>query len=551
MTLPQPSARGIAASPGWAIARAHVLSASALPVAHHHVAAKDIDLEQARLRIAFAATQAEFEALQKATAQPDLAAVLAVHKLMLSDPVLYEAALDYIANHATNAAWALSEQVQILSDSFEQMPDAYFRERGADVRQVGKRVLQHLQNTHSHSAPANTTDPSLPIILVAHDLAPAEFAQWQHVALAGLVTAVGGLSSHTAIVARAHGLPAVLGIVQAAERIPDGATLAINGTTGELWVNPAAPDLQALVVQQAMWQAAQAESAALAHLPTVTACGTAVQVYANIETPADMPAVLAAGLDGVGLMRSEFLFMGRSALPSEDEQYAAYTAVVLALAGKPAVIRTLDVGADKLLNASHASAVAAHTNPALGLRAVRYCLANPPIFLTQLRALLRAAAHGPVHILLPMISSVAEIIACKALITQAQAELSAAGVAQGAVQLGAMIEIPAAAVAIDTLLPELDFCSVGTNDLIQYTLAIDRNDPEVAALYDPRHPAILQLLSYIFQRCAAAGKPVTVCGEMAGDATLAQELLRLGLRRYSVNPAQAGALRAALRASCL
>ena len=557
---------GIAASPGWAIARAHVLTSHALTVTHHHVAPTDVSAEQARLQLAFEAAHNELNQLQLGTklhnTQPELAAVLEVHRLMLADPVLYDAALDYIASHQANAAWALSEQVQVLAQSFERMENPYFRERALDVHQVGQRVLQHLllENVGSVN---HALDTHTPIVLVAQDLAPAEFAQWQHVALAGIVTAVGGVSSHTAIVARAHGLPAVLGVAGAADVIADGALVAMNGATGELWVNPNAEQLAQLQQQHDAWHSENKRQTAQVLLPATTACGTAVQVYANIETPADMPAVLAAGLDGVGLMRSEFLFMGRNilgrdigfnTLPSEDEQTAAYSAVVQALAGKPATIRTLDVGADKVLNPAHAQDIATQQNPALGLRAVRYCLANPELFLTQLRALLRAAAHGPVAILLPMISSAAEVLACRAHLTTAREQLQRSGTPHGAmdaVSLGVMIEIPAAAIAIDTLLPHIDFCSVGTNDLIQYTLAIDRNDPAVAALYDPRHPAVLQLLSYVFERCAAAGKHVTVCGEMAGDATLTAELLNLGLRRFSVNPSQSAAVKAAIRQTTL
>jgi phosphotransferase system enzyme I (PtsI) len=347
--------------------------------------------------------------------------------------------------------------------------------------------------------------------------------------------------------ARAHGIPAVLGIAQAADFIMDGDLIALNGSTGELWINPNEAQLTALQAQQTAWNAQQTLAISHVQQPAITACGQSVAVFGNIEHPNDMPHVLAAGLDGVGLFRSEFLFMGRIALPTEDEQTVAYTAVVQALAGKPATIRTLDVGADKILNASHQQELAVSPNPALGLRAVRYCLAHPELFLTQLRALLRAAAHGPVNVLIPMIASANEIIECQRLLTQAQASLQADGTAHGAVKLGVMIEIPAAAIAIDTLLPHIDFCSVGTNDLIQYTLAIDRTDAAVASLYDPIHPAITTLLSKVFAACAAACKPVSVCGEMAGDASYTHHLLSLGLRQLSFNPSQAAAVKAAVR----
>jgi phosphoenolpyruvate-protein phosphotransferase (PTS system enzyme I) len=314
-----------------------------------------------------------------------------------------------------------------------------------------------------------------------------------------------------------------------------------------LWVNPSAEQLSALTAQQTAWNTQQALAVAQVHQPAISGCGQSVAVYGNIEHPDDMPHVLAAGLDGVGLFRSEFLFMGRSALPSEDEQTAAYTAVVQALAGKPATIRTLDVGADKILNEAHAHDSAASPNPALGLRAVRYCLAHPELFLTQLRAIFRAAALGPINVLIPMIASASEMLECQRLLSQAQLSLQANGIAHGAVKLGAMIEIPAAAIAIDTLLGHMDFCSVGTNDLIQYTLAIDRTDAAVAALYDPCHPAVTSLLTHVFSACAKANKPVSVCGEMAGDARYTHHLLGLGLRQFSLNPSQAAAVKSAVR----
>jgi phosphoenolpyruvate-protein phosphotransferase (PTS system enzyme I) len=551
--------QGIAACAGWAIAKAHVLTHHALTVAHHHISAGQVADEQATLRAAFAAAHDELNQLEAQTAQnsrKELSALLEVHRLMLGDPVLFDAALDYIAQNQVNAAWALSEQVQRLVMNFEAMEDAYLSERALDVRQIGQRVLAFLALLHAAQAPpeglvASTVPPKKrdePIILVARDLAPADFAHWEQITLAGLVTELGGPASHTAIMARAHGIPAVLGIAQAVDTINDGDVLALNGNTGELWIKPSEQQLNHLLAQQIAWNAQQACAQGQVTQPAITACGQAVMVYANIEHITDMPYVNAAGLDGVGLFRSEFLFLGRDALPSEDEQYAAYSAVVCALNGKPATIRTLDVGADKILNGAHAADTAASPNPALGLRAVRYCLAKPELFVTQLRALLRAAAHGPVKVLLPMVSSADEVLACQRWLLLASSELTAQGILQGAVELGVMIEIPAAAIAIDTLLPHVDFCSVGTNDLIQYTLAIDRTDAQVAHLYNPAHPAITALLSQVFTACAAAGKPVSVCGEMAGDTTQTHALLSLGLRQFSVNPSQAASVKAAIRA---
>lgn len=567
-SMPVMQLKGIAASAGWAIGTAHVLSEHALTVPHHHIALDQIAHEQSNLKAAFAAVHAELDRLNQSTAHKELHALIEVHQQMLGDPVLYDAALAYVHEHCVNAAWALSEQVQQLAQVFEGMDDAYLAERALDVRQVGQRVLKQLLLTEQGEA-ASTPAPrseqgkqqdiGQAIILVAQDLAPADFVQWQHVALAGLVTELGGQSSHTAIMARAQGIPAVLGIAQADSQIKDGDVLVLNGSTGDIWVNPSEAHLLALQAQQNAWNAQQVLANEQVLEPAITACGQSVRVMANIEHPDDMPAVLSAGLDGVGLFRSEFLFMGQTYLPTEDEQTDFYTAVVQALAGgdtpRIATIRTLDIGADKLLSADFASEANVQRvqdspltpNPALGLRAVRYCLANPVLFLTQLRAILRAAAHGPVYVMLPMIASVSEVLACKALLSQAQTELSTQGLAQGEVKLGVMIEIPAAAIAIDSLLPHIDFCSVGTNDLIQYTLAIDRTNAAVAPLYDPLHPAITALLSRVFKACAAAGRPVGVCGEMAGDARYTHHLLDLGLRQFSLNASQAPAVKMAIR----
>ena len=550
LVLP-PDFQGLAASAGWAIGTAHVLDAHALVVPHLLISPDQVAAEQGRLRAAIAATLAELGALRASLVREkhtEISAFIEVHELMLHDPVLVDETLAYIAQHQVNAAWALSEQVQTLAATFTAMDDAYLRERAFDVQQVGERVLAHI--LVDGDVTVSVQEPILPrddLILVCRDLAPADFVQWQSARLRGLVTEVGGVSSHTAIVARAQGLPAVLAVAQATQRVRDGDTLVLDGASGQVWVNPMPAVLAALQVRLQAWQGVQAAAQLALALPAVTACGTVVSIVGNIEGPQDMPAVAQAHLDGVGLMRSEFLFMGRDALPSEDEQYAAYRAVVDALAGKPATIRTLDVGADKLLNAAHSSAVMASPNPALGLRAVRYSLAHPKAFLSQLRALLRAAHHGPVRILLPMVATVAELQACATLIAQAKSQLSACGALFGSAQLGMMVEIPATAVAIDDFLPHVDFCSIGTNDLIQYTLAIDRTDAQVAYLYDPEHPALTRLIRQVIQACDTAGKHVSVCGEMAGDAAMTHHLLALGLRSFSLNAGQAAAVKAAVR----
>ncbi len=572
------SALGIAASPGWAIATAYVLNPQVPTAAYYPVDADWVVHEQAQITAAFATVRDELLLLaaplkplaQQGLAHQEVYALLEMQALMLDDPALYDATLAYIASERVNAAWALSQQTQRLAASFESMSDAYFRERALDVRQLGQRLLSCLLTPHhNHWAYIGLPQPvsqqsdgaAPPTILVAQDVPPAYFAQWYapnaqaaHLpeaqtphAFSGLITELGGYSSHTAIMARSHGIPAVLGVVQALDRIQTGDLIAINGATGELWIKPTPAQLAQLYAAQSHWNAQTALDLQHVAQAAVTQCGQTITVLGNIEQPSDMPSVMAAHLDGVGLFRTEFLFMGKDVLPTEAEQTAAYTAVMQALNGKPATIRTLDVGADKLLNASHAREAADAPNPALGLRAVRYSLAHPELFLTQLRALLQAARFGLIKILLPMIASVDELKQCRDYLNQATQQLTQAGIAYGAVELGVMVEIPAAAISIDTLLPYMDFCSVGTNDLIQYTLAIDRTDASVAHLYNPTHPAITSLLSHVFKRCHAAGKPVSVCGEMAGDVRYTHALLDLGLRVFSLNANQAAAVKTAIR----
>jgi phosphoenolpyruvate-protein phosphotransferase (PTS system enzyme I) len=553
------SITGIAASSGWAIATAQVLDPHVPTAVYYCVEEGQIKHEQSLLIGAFKSVRHELKTLSdplkklvaQGLAHEEVYTLLEVQSLMLDDPALYDATLNKIAQTHVNAAWALSEQIQALAAEFESMLDDYFKERSLDIRQLGQRLLSHLltpqRSTWNYTLSLPATDTA--IILVAQDLPPAYFAQWQPNSLAGLITELGGYSSHTAIMARSHSIPAVLGVNHALQLIKTGDILALNGQTGEVWINPDDAKLTRLRTEELAWNNSQMLANSEASQATITQCGKTITVLGNIEQPSDMAAVLSAHLDGVGLFRTEFLFMGRDHLPSEAEQTAAYTEVIQALNGKVAVLRTLDVGADKLLNAVHKQTNDS-TNPALGLRAVRYCLANPDLFLTQLRALLRAAHHttaGTLKILLPMIASLDELHRCRAYLIEAAEQLNAEQIPYGAVELGIMIEIPAAAIAIDCFLPHIDFCSVGTNDLIQYTLAIDRTDAAVSNLYNPNHPAILQLLQHVFDACAKAKKSVSVCGEMASDTRYTATLLDLGLRSFSLHPNQAPAVKAAIR----
>jgi len=361
--------------------------------------------------------------------------------------------------------------------------------------------------------------------------------QFKQSVFAGFVTDVGGKTSHTAIVARSLDIPAVVGARTASQLVKQDDWVIIDGDAGVVIVDPSPIILSEYSFKQRQGQVERERLARLRHTPAVTLDGEKIELLANIEMPEDTAAALATGVVGVGLFRSEFLFMGRQGnLPDEEEQYQAYRRAVEGMNGLPVTIRTIDVGADKPLDeARHDSA---HLNPALGLRAIRWSLADPSMFLTQLRAILRAAAHGKVHLLIPMLTHASEIRQTLQLIEQARHELDRKGMVHGPVRLGAMIEIPAAALSLRLFLKHFDFLSIGTNDLIQYTLAIDRADESVAHLYDPLHPAVLRLVADTIAACQAQGKGVSVCGEMAGDVTMTKLLLGLGLRSFSMHPSQ-------------
>ncbi|HEX5612346.1 MAG TPA: phosphoenolpyruvate--protein phosphotransferase, partial [Burkholderiales bacterium] len=416
---------------------------------------------------------------------------------------------------------------------FEQMEDPYLRERRQDIEQVVERVLKALLGGH------NLTDAQISderqLIVVAHDLAPADMILFKRHRFGGFVTDVGGVTSHTAIVARSLSIPAIVGLHHARSMIREGELLIVDGTQGVLIVDPDEQILQEYHALRSQYEQERTKLKRLKHARAATLDGKPVELFANIELPEDTEQARAAGAQGVGLFRTEFLFMNRRELPSEDEQYEAYRDVAKAMGTRPVVIRTLDIGADKSIDGGGNGT----PNPALGLRAIRYCLAEPQLFLAQLRAILRASAHGRVRILLPMLAHAHEIDQSLALLKQAKQQLDDRRIAYNStVQVGGMIEIPAAALALPMFMKRLDFLSLGTNDLIQYTLAIDRTDDAVAHLYDPLHPAVLHLIAHTIQTASRGGVPIAVCGEMAGDAALTRLLLGIGLRNFSMHPAQ-------------
>ena len=524
---------------GYAIGRAAIMSAAALEVAHYRILDEDVEAECARLEEAVSRASQDLQTLIEtlpADAPREVEPLLNVHRLLIEDPMLSQQACDFIRERHYNAEWALTTQGQILAEQFASMEDEYLRERSADIRQVIERVLRVLSGTISLLANAETVDASDdPLIVVARDISPADMMRLKGARFAAFLTDLGGPTSHTAIVARSLNVPAVVGLGHVRSLVRDGDMLVADGFSGIVLVNPSQQVLAEYRERQAAYLREREELAGLRDAPAITLDGFEVKLEANIELPEEAEMALAAGAQGIGLFRSEFLFMGRSDLPSEEEQYRAYASVVKTMAGRPVTIRTLDIGADKTLDGE----VTVATNPALGLRAIRYCLAKPELFSAQLRALLRASVYGHVRILIPMISHMHEVRAVHQAIEAACRELAARDVAYSRnFSVGAMVEIPAMAIAIEPFVDALDFLSIGTNDLIQYTLAIDRGDADVSALYDPMHPAVLRLIAHTINAGDRVGKPVAVCGEMAGDARVTRMLLGLGLKEFSMHPQQ-------------
>ncbi len=545
---------GLPVARGIAIGRA-VLMGGRVDVAHYFIKPDQVDAEIARVREGRNAVIDEIHRLQQTIAQMgkeaphELSALLDVHLMLLQDEDLIDGVKHWIRERLYNAEWALTTQLEQLSRQFDEMEDEYLRERKADLEQVAERILRYMKGVASPVAPSprRKTQQDLllddsvdvPLVLVAHDLSPADMLQFKQSVFAGFVTDVGGRNSHTAIVARSMDIPAVVGARSASQLVRQDDWVIIDGDDGVVIVDPSPIILAEYGFKQRQAELERGRLARLKHTPAVTLDGRRIELLANIEMPEDAPTALEAGAVGVGLFRSEFLFMNRKGgLPDEDEQYQAYRRAVEGMQGLPVTIRTIDVGADKPLLDDAPRGDTAHLNPALGLRAIRWSLADPAMFLTQLRAILRAAAHGKVNMLIPMLAHAGEIRQTLSLLDFARAELDNRGVAYGPVQLGAMIEIPAAALTLRTFLRYFDFLSIGTNDLIQYTLAIDRADESVAHLYDPLHPAVLQLVAQTIAECNARGKGVSVCGEMAGDIGFTRLLLGLGLRTFSMHPAQ-------------
>ena len=536
---------GIPVSKGIAIGKAVLISHAALEVSHYLIEAGKEEFEAQKLLDAFEQVRLELEQLRRGLpkdAPQEMAAFLDVHGMILSDPALAEKPLHLIRTQRLNAAWALTTELNDLLEQFAEIEDIYLKERGNDIRQVAERVLKALNSQQkdplTDSEIIASSDFGVDAIIVAHDIAPHDMLRFKDQLFTGFVTDLGGKTSHTAIVARSMEIPAIVGVRHASEMIRHGDWLVLDGEWGVVVV---APDEQLLSEYRKLQTQALKEGRKLQqlkHTETRTVDNVDIQLFANIESPEDATQAVKLGAVGVGLFRSEFLFMDRNqALPDEEQQYQEYRRVVDLMHGLPVNIRTIDVGADKALGAG-GDLSQTGTSP-LGLRAIRWSLTEPEIFLTQLRAILRASAHGQARIMIPMLAHAKEIDETLRLIEKAKQQLHVRGKPFNPnIQVGAMIEIPAAALVLPLFIDRFDFLSIGTNDLIQYTLAIDRADHAVAHLYDPLHPAILHLLASIIDQAKRANIPVAVCGEMAGDPSMTKLLLALGLTDFSMHFSQ-------------
>jgi len=527
---------GIGVSGGVAIGHAHLMTHTGLEAPRYDVPPHQAAEESTRFDAAIRQVRAEFEDLRASvpsTAPAEISAFINLHQMILSDSTLSVAPRRIIETEHCNAEWALKVQTDALLAQFDEMEDEYLRERRVDVIQVAERVMKALSGHPGYVPPPLQADSEHNLILVAHDLSPADVVQFKQHRFASFVTDLGGTTSHTAVVARSLAIPSIVALHRARQMIREHELVIVDGTQGVVIVNPDERVLAEYQLRQHQFDLERQKLKRLRDRRAVTLDGVAVELQANIELPADVVEAKDNGATGIGLFRSEFLFLNRTDLPDEDEQFEAYRKVAEDMDGMPVTIRTYDLGADKDHDQERVI-----TNPALGLRAIRLCLTEPQRFVTQLRALLRASRYGKINILVPMLAASAEIDQTLALIRRAKQSLDDEGVPyDSGIKVGSMIEVPAAALALGMFIRKLDFLSIGTNDLIQYTLAIDRTDDTVAHLYDPLHPAVLNLIAGIIRTANKAKVPVALCGEMAGDVALTRLLLAFGLRNYSMHTA--------------
>ena len=528
---------GVAAGKGIAIGRAHLVVRGHEEVPQYDLAENEIAAETARFEAAIKTTRRQLEQIRSTipeNAPTELGAFISLHLMLLTDVTLSREPLDIIEEQHINAEWALKIQTDRLSQQFEAINDEYLRTRKQDMLQVVERIHNNLTGSGNElNLDANLLDDT---ILIAHDLSPADTVHLKEQRVTAFVTDAGGPTSHTAILGRSLDIPSVIGLRNARRLISEHEWVIVDGINGVLIINPDDIVLAEYRRKLRAYKSKQRELKKLKNTAATTEDGTQIELYANIENAEDIKALHKFGADGVGLFRSEYLYLNRDTLPDEEEQYGVYADIVKKMKGKPLTIRTVDLGVDKNPRWFGQNGTPnGSLNPALGLTGIRLCLAEPVMFRTQMRAILRAAAHGPVKMMWPMIASVSELKQCLTHLDTARRQLAERGEAFGEVSAGCMIEIPSAALTVSSLLKPVDFVSIGTNDLIQYTLSVDRGDDAVSYLYQPAHPAVLRLLAHIIRTANRMNKTVSLCGEMAGDTTFTRLLLGMGLRSFSMN----------------
>ncbi len=543
---------GLGVSPGVAIGPAFISDDGEIAVPEYRVAPAEVEGERERFAAAVTLSLKQLRKLKaKSATLPDSAAeevgyLLDAHIAMLTNSRLVRGVDRRIGEERVNAERAVQMEIAQISESFAEMGDAYLAARVEDIRVVGARLIRNLTKT-PYAALQHVSEGT---VVLAEELTPADTALMDPQRIAGFAAVLGGPESHTALMARALGLPAVLGVAGLLGHIDAGDTVVVDGTTGTVVINPAPETVERYESERESLERERRQLARLKRLPAVTRDGVEIVLQANLELPRELDQALAAGAQGLGLVRTEFLYMNREDLPGEDEQYEAYSGLVRGMAGRPVTIRTLDIGGDKLAAPLAEAMESEGANPALGLRAIRLSLKERRLLDAQLGAILRAGAEGPVRILLPMVASAVEIRKVREALNQVVRRLKRRGVkiADPLPPLGVMIEVPGAALAADALAAEADFFSIGTNDLIQYTLAIDRGDEQVAYLYNPLHPAVLRLIQFAVEAALRARIPVSLCGEMAGDPRFTVLLLGLGIRDLSMAPNKIGRVKQRIRA---
>jgi phosphotransferase system enzyme I (PtsI) len=537
---------GIGASPGIAIARGHLLKRDRVAGIERRILPAEVEAEIESFQAAVANAKAQLLEVkeQAADQHAEHLYIIDTHLLILEDQLLVNATIDLVRSELINAEGALGRTLRRLRQVFDSISDEYLRERRSDIDSVGDRLMRNLLGEVRENLKTLTGQT----IIVAHDLSPADTMQLDRSKVLGFVTDVGGRTSHTAILARSLAIPAVVGLENVTTQVASGEPMIIDGTTGTIILNPSPETFREYLARKQRYDYLEKELLAYRELPSETEDGHHVALRGNVELPSDVVAARTQGVEGIGLFRTEFLFMAANKPPSEEEQYLAYRAAAEAMAPHPVTIRTLDVGGDKFVPELN---LLDEANPVMGLRAVRFSLKEGSLFRIQLRAILRATVHGNVRVMFPMISSVTEIRACKHLLEKVRQELAEEGVPTGSLAIGIMVETPAAVLIADIMAREVDFFSVGTNDLIQYCLAIDRGNEHVAYLYEPLHPAVLRALQRVCVAAREAGIEVSICGEMAGEQLYSLVLIGLGFSELSMTPSSIPRVKRLMRQSSL